>query len=203
MTCPGAAFSTAADRDLRHDADARLAFAASNGISERWATARQVHGRTVVRVDTPGDAGEADALFTTELDLPVAVFTADCFPVTLHGSNGVGVAHAGWRGAAVGVVPALRHAMTNAGIAVERACIGPGIGACCFEVGPEVLERFPGHHSVTTWGTASVDLPGVLAEQLGDLEIANDGRCTRCGEDLFSFRRNATRDRMAAVAWLA
>ena len=120
----------------------------------------------------------------------------------LLGPRGVGIAHAGWRGASAGVVGALRRAMDREGIAAERACIGPGIRSCCFEVGPEVLARFQGHHASTTWGTPSVDIVGALRDELAGLEIIESGECTRCGVGYFSHRRDGTRDRMAGVAWL-
>jgi polyphenol oxidase len=202
MTCRGAAFSTAGDGDLRADPGARRVFSARLGIPDRWATVRQVHGANAVRVDGPGDAGEADALYTSSPLLPLAVFTADCFGVALLGPRGVGIAHAGWRGASAGVVGALRRAMDREGIAAERACIGPGIRSCCFEVGPEVLARFQGHHASTTWGTPSVDIVGALRDELAGLEIIESGECTRCGVGYFSHRRDGTRDRMAGVAWL-
>jgi YfiH family protein len=202
MTCLGAVFSTAGDGDLRADLEARRRFSARAGIAERWATARQVHGTVVARVDGPGDAGEADALFTTRPLLPLAVFTADCFGVALLGPRGVGIAHAGWRGASSGVVGALRRAMDREGVTPERACIGPGIRSCCFEVGPEVRARFEAHQARTTWGTPSVDIVGALRDELAGLEVDESAGCTRCGVGYFSHRRDGTRDRMAGVVWL-
>jgi len=202
MTCLGAAFSTADDGDLRADRGARRVFSARLGIPERWGTVRQVHGANVVRVEEPGDAGEADALFTIRRRLPLAVFTADCFAVALMGPGAVGLAHAGWRGASDRVVGALLQAMDRGGVAPERAYIGPGIRSCCFEVGPEVLARFEGHQARTTWGTPSVDIVGVLRSELAGLEVVESAECTRCGEGFFSHRRDGTRDRMAGVVWL-
>jgi polyphenol oxidase len=202
QTCPGAVFGTADDGDLRFDLAARRLFSKRAGIGNEWATVRQVHGATVLRVEQPGEAGEADALFTSERSLPLAVFTADCFPVVLVGPDAVGVAHAGWRGAAAGVVERLRTDMTDAGVAPERACVGPGIGPCCFEVGPEVRSAFPTHHATTTWGTPSVDLRGAIVEALAGLDVWQSGQCTRCGSGFFSHRRDRTSARMAGVTWL-
>lgn len=198
----GAAFSTAEDGDLKNDEPARRAYAERLGIPGEWATVRQVHGANVVRVGRPGDAGEADALFTTRRGLPVAVFTADCFAVALLGPLGVGIAHAGWRGAADGVVAGLHDAMKEAGVRPEIARIGPGIQSCCFEVGPEVRERFEGYVAMTTWGTQSVDIAAAIRDALPNLHIEMSTDCTRCGTGFFSHRRNATVERMAGVAWL-
>lgn len=196
------AYSSAHDGDLRSDHHARSVFAATLGISDRWATIRQVHGAVVVEVAEPGDAGHADGLFTLRNELPVAVFTADCLAVALVSETGVGMAHAGWRGLAAGVVDRLRSRMTEAGAPPTSATIGPGIGPCCFEVGDDVLEQFPGYETQTTWGTRSVDLGAVARRSLTGLSVSQDTRCTRCGEGFFSHRRTGTSERMAGVAWL-
>ncbi len=196
------AFSTAEDGDLRSDAAARVVFAAALGISSKWAAVNQVHGGTVVQVHRSGDAGAADALFTTVPGLPVVVFTADCFAVALLCDHGVGIAHAGWRGLAAHVVRNLREAMADAGAEPTHAAIGPGIGPCCFEVGEEVLSVLGGHETVTTRGTRSVDLAGVVRDELDGLDWWENGECTHCGRGFFSHMRDQTTKRMAGVAWL-
>jgi copper oxidase (laccase) domain-containing protein len=111
---PGVAFTTADEGDIRGNPAERVVVAERLGIPQQWAVADQVHGRVVVRAETPVNHGEADALFTTRTDLPLAVFTADCLGVALISEGAVGVAHSGWRGVAAGVVPALLEAMTRA-----------------------------------------------------------------------------------------
>lgn len=197
-----AAFSRAADGDLRRDPAARRAVSERLGVPTSWATVTQVHGAGVVEAATSGDHGEADALITTIPDLPLAVFTADCLGVVVHADAVVAVAHAGWRGLAAGVLEATLEAMRARGITARRAEIGPAIGPCCFEVGPEVAERFPDHIARTTWGTTSVDLVAAAATRL-HLPTVQRGGCTRCGDDAFSHRRDRTSHRMAAVGWLS
>lgn len=199
---PGAAFTEAVDGDQRSDPTSRSAVATALGIPAEWATVRQVHGARVVQAGGPGDLGEADALFTTRPSLPLAVFTADCAGVVVQAEGGVGVAHAGWRGAEAGVVPELVEAMKAAGLDPRSVLVGPSIGPCCFEVGSEVTARFPTAVSVTTWGTPSVDLHQVVVEQVGALEVSVVAGCTRHDPGWFSHRRDATPARMAAVAWL-
>lgn len=199
---PGVAFGTAAEGDLRQDEDRRTVIATDLGIPQAWAWLRQVHGRTVHRATGPGLLGDGDAAFTTVPGLAVAVATADCYPVALTAPGAVGIAHAGWRGAAAGVVTALRQAMAAAGHVPEAAAIGPGIGRCCFEVGPEVAERFPGRTATTSWGTASVDLPAALSAELDGLEVWVADLCTMSDEGFESFRRDGTTARQVAVAWL-
>lgn len=199
----GAAFTTAADGDVKDDAAARERVSAAIGVRSEWATVHQVHGDRVLVVDAPGAAGEADALLTTTPGLPLAVFTADCVGVVIEGDRGVGVAHAGWRGARSGIVRRLVDAFESAGVEPRIATIGPHIRSCCFEVGPEVAAEFDGHVAETTWGTPSVDLAGHVRASLEGLEVADFGLCTMCGDDTFSHRRDADPSRMAALGWLA
>jgi YfiH family protein len=199
---PGVAFSLAEAGDLRHDLQARDAFSRRVGISPAWATVSQVHGVRVVEATTAAGWGEADAIFTRVGQLPIAVFTADCLGVALWGEGAVGVAHAGWRGAAAGVVSELVRAMSEAGHPPQGAAISPHIGPCCYEVGQEVAAHFPHHQSVTTWGTRSVDLQTAVVSRLHGLPAARSEMCTFHHAGLFSHRGDGTTQRMATVAWL-
>ncbi len=199
----GAAFTDGSDGDVRSDPQARLQLTIDHAIPERWATLRQVHGDHVVRVSEPGHAGAADALWTTEHDLAVAVFTADCFGVVLKSEYAVGVAHAGWRGASSGVVARLRSAMAEEGHDPEVAAVGPGIGPCCFEVGQEVVDRFRGLEKTTSWNTPSVDLRAAVAAQLEGVETWVSDVCTQHQDGFFSHRQDGTSERMAALGWLS
>jgi len=198
----GVAFSERADGDLRGDLPARARVSSLLGIPPEWAEVRQVHGNEVVRVEMPGPSGEADALWTSEHQLPLAIFTADCLGVVLAASDAVGIAHAGWRGTVGDVVGKLRDAMSRSGYAPERAAVGPGIGPCCFEVGTEVADQFPDQRARTTWGTPSVDLPAAVGGALAGLDVWSTGACTRHEEGWFSHRADATKQRLAALGWL-
>lgn len=198
----GVAFTDAGDGDARSDPGVRSEVSLSAGAPTAWATAVQVHGSDVVRVESPGSVGDADALWTTDGGLVVAVFTADCLGVVIHADGAVGVAHAGWRGARDSVVARLCSEMDAAGHRPERAEVGPGIGTCCFEVGAEVTAEFPGHESLTTWDTDSVDLVAVVQEQLEGLDVWVSGACTMHEPGWFSHRENRTPQRMAAMGWL-
>ena len=198
----GAAFGSAADGDGRSDPAARQLISQALGVSGDWAYLHQVHGRRVRLASRPGLQGDGDALFTTTPRLPLAVGTADCLPVVMEAPGGVGLAHAGWRGAAAGVVAALRSAMETTGLVPQRAAVGPGIGPCCFAVGPEVAAALPAYRSVTRAGDPSVDLAAAVAAALGGLEVWWSGRCTCCGAGFHSYRRDGTRRRQVTVAWL-
>jgi YfiH family protein len=197
----GVAFGTAADGDGRSDEGSRRRLSASLGIPEAWAVVHQVHGRQVYRVSAPGLQGDGDALFTTVPRLPLAVGTADCLPVAVEADGGVGLAHVGWRGAAAGVVAALLQAMADCGLRPGRAAIGPGIGPCCFEVGPEVAGALAPFCRRSRRDAESVDLRAAVAAQLDGLPLWTAPQCTCCGEGFHSYRRDRSRRRQVAVAW--
>ena len=198
----GVAFSERSDGDMMGAGSAQVELSRRLRIPDKWATVRQVHGNDVRRVEQAGDAGEADAIWTTQPGLPLAIYTADCLGVVLVADGAIGVAHAGWRGAASGVVTRLVEEMTGAGHPPQRAAVGPGIGPCCFEVGAEVASLFPDYVANTTWETTSVDLRGVVAGQLEVLDVWTAGGCTRHEDGWFSHRADGTSARMAAIGWI-
>lgn len=198
----GAAFGTRETGDLRADAAKRAAASAELGIPASWAFVKQVHGATVVEAVGPGMLGEADAIVTAEFSLPIAVATADCVPVIIEAPQAVAVVHAGWRGALAGVLPAALAMMRDRGHRPERAAVGPAIGPCCYEVGEEVAALFEGFVASTSWGTTSVDIPAYLVDGLAGLEVWRSGECTHTSDRFNSWRRDRTRERQVAVAWL-
>lgn len=172
---------------------------------------RQVHGNDVqvVRGTTrPGDTPVGDALVTRIPGTAVAVKAADCVPVLLTDpvSGAVAGAHAGWRGTLVRVVErAARALAAEVGAPPSRlaAVIGPAIGACCFEVGPEVVSAFAesGHDvgpitrkSGSGRARPHLDLPlanrlQLLAAGLREEAIQDAALCTRCHPVFHSYRR--------------
>ena len=198
----GVAFTEASDGDQRSDRTARREVASRLGISPEWATVRQVHGRRVVRAHAPGEAGKADALWTSAEELPLAVRTADCFGIVLLAEGAVGVAHVGWRGAEQEVVSVLLREMERFGFPATAAAVGPGIGPCCFEVGKEVARRFEGFQATTSWGAQSVDLLAVMEHRLSGLGPWYTRSCTHHEEGWFSHRRDQTSRRLATIGWV-
>ena len=90
-------------------------------------------------------------------------------------------------------------AMQSVGQAPVDAIIGPHIRSCCFEVGPDVLERFPEFGAMTSWGTPSVDLSAVIVSQLEGVPVTDIGACTYHQPGWFSHRRDADPRRMASL----
>ncbi len=196
---PGVVFGTRTDGDGRNDPEARHAFSVALGIADAWAYVDQVHGNHIATVDLPGNHGAADGLTTTTPGLPIAIGTADCVPVGLVGERVVGMLHAGWRGVAAGIVD---RALVD-GHGFETAVIGPHIGPCCYEVGPEVPDAIGGYEARTTEGTVSVDLNRAIVSQIdGRVDVVDVSVCTMCDDRFASHRRDATKDRQVAVAWL-
>ncbi len=168
---------------------------------------RQVHGSAVATVMDTGADTEADALFATAPGLAPTVITADCVPIVVAGGGVAAAIHAGWRGLACGVIPntvTRLQAHTGGTNAIAfSAAIGPAAGACCYEVGPELHERFIGFTN-----GRNLDLCAIARSQLqeaGVTTIHDCATCTICSTDpeLFSYRRQGeAAGRQALITWL-
>lgn len=174
----------------------------------------QVHGNTVAVLPRAA-ARPADAAVTFTPGQVCAVMVADCLPVIFAGRAGdrVGIAHAGWRGLAGGVLEATVAALGGEPRALV-AWLGPAIGPAAFEVGPEVRAAFvaqdPGAAADFRAGREGrwhADLPALARRRLAVLgvgDVRGDSPCTHADPDRFySYRRDGVTGRMAALAWLA
>jgi hypothetical protein len=176
----------------------------------RLCASPQVHGTEVRRVlDVAGSGGRplalsADGHATALHGVGTMVLAADCLPVALGCEGAVAMVHAGWRGLAAGVleegVLALREL---AGEETTVAIVGPGAGACCYEVGPEVHRAF----GVAARAAEHIDLRAIAHERLlgaGVDRVLDVQACTICDPRFFSHRREgAGAGRQAGVAWLS
>ncbi|MCG6926439.1 MAG: peptidoglycan editing factor PgeF [Acidobacteria bacterium] len=180
--------------------EAVRAAVAENG---RLLLLRQVHGTAVAQApweETP----EADAALATDPGFLVGIATADCLPVFLVDPRrrAVAAVHAGWRGTAGRIVTRAVEALVAGGSrpADLVAALGPGIGACCYEVGDELRAAFgpeadaffrpgPGgrpHLDVRAANARQLEEVGVRPERTHDVE-----HCTSCRADLYySYRRD-------------
>ena len=188
------------------------------------AWAEQVHGGTVLKVETAGPAGQADALWTDRPELGVVGRSADCplvlvAGVTFSGNKLAGIAHASWRSTVRNITGSLVSAMTQAGAVPLslQAVICPSAGPCCYQVGEEVLEEACARlgdgaalHFHQQDGHLIMDLWSAASDQLvqGGVEPARihwSGHCTICGgpEGDLSFpsyrRQGETAGRFAAI----
>jgi YfiH family protein len=188
----------------------RLRLAAALGL-EQVAIGRQVHGTELaIHVEPqrpapfaePGEPiPEVDGHVVAEPGLAALVFVADCLPVALAGPGGVAMLHCGWRGLAAGIV-----ARGVAAVDATEATIGPGIGACCYEVGEEVLGAFAGLGEGVADGRM-LDLSEVarrLLREAGVERVEAASLCTSCEANrFFSHRRDGGRSgRQAGLIWL-
>jgi len=169
---------------------------------------RQVHGKRVVDLDASGER-EADAALARKPGTVSVVKAADCMPVLFTDVDGttVAAAHAGWRGLAGGVLEETVKAMS---VPPQKiiAWLGPAIGPRVYEVGEDVRSAFSSYPQAlvpTRPGHWLLDLYAVAREKLKGLKAVTGGDfCTYSDTArFFSYRRDRTSARMAALIWLA
>ena len=189
---------------------------ATVGARGRLQWLRQVHGNRCVRATFGGctSTPEADAAWTDEPGLALAIQTADCVPVAVADRDGrrIGAAHGGWRGLAAGVVENLVDAMGDASGLV--AWIGPAIGRDAYEVGEEVRSQM--HSAFGAAAVGAVFTPGArpgkwqldlyaltarLLEAAGVEQVSGERLCTFSDARFHSYRRDGATGRMATVVW--
>ena len=181
-------------------ASRREILGAANGSEARLELCQleQIHSSSVVQA-VPGQAARGDALITSRSLLALSIATADCVPVLLASGLQTAAVHAGWRGIAAGIVPKAARLIGSHG-KDTTAWIGPSIGPCCYEVGPEVASRVLGEHYLRndlnpSTNRSHLDLGMVVIEQLraaGIRDIRHISMCTKCNpERLWSYRGQA------------
>ena len=196
----------------------RRIFALHAGVApDQVRTLRQVHGVQVVRryrQENPAVSEPvADAQWTSDAGVALTVMVADCCPVVIVDvRNGfTGIAHAGWRGTADGVVESLWTVMRAAGADRRevRVWIGPCAGPLRYQVGPEVAHRFRAYPEslkpdADIAGRFVLDLRIVLVRQILDCGIDMTDVSVSSGDTIahlryHSFRRDhIASGRMAA-----
>jgi YfiH family protein len=175
----------------------------------------QIHGAEVVAAESAAALPHADAAVARTRHRVCAVLTADCLPVLLASRTGdaVGIAHAGWRGLACGVIEA-----AVAGMAVPPseivAWLGPGIGPAAYEVGRDVRDCFVSQDANAARafsdrgaGKYLADLYMLARQRLagaGVTAVYGGGFCTYAeSERFYSYRRDGATGRFASLVWIA
>jgi purine-nucleoside/S-methyl-5'-thioadenosine phosphorylase / adenosine deaminase len=177
-----------------------------------WHRMHQVHGDRIVPAGAEAEP-EADGQWTQEPGRVLVVGVADCVPVFLWDARGrrLALVHAGWRGTALGVVARAVESLRQAGAHAADLwmSMGPSIGPCCYEVGPDVADRFPNAAVRREPARPHLDLRQAnrlvaQAAGVGGERILGDPPCTACGSaNFFSHRRLGPRTgRMWAAAWI-
>jgi YfiH family protein len=183
------------------DETARRVAAGLDGAG-RLLLLRQVHGALVALAPWEGTP-EADAAVAARPGLMLGIQTADCLPVLLVDPQRglVAAAHAGWRGTAAGVTRRAVQALVARGARPQDlvAALGPGIGACCYEVGDELREAFgpegaeffrPGRNGKPHLDVRAANLRQLLDAGVPAQAIHHLSDCTHCRPDLYhSYRR--------------
>jgi YfiH family protein len=187
---------------------------------DRMVYMEQVHSPNVTEVtgelleELGGDpVPVTDALVTTLRGTALVVLTADCVPVLLSDEEAgvVAAVHAGRLGARNGVLSRTLDEMERLGAVPARvhALFGAAIAGTDYEVpdsmARDVEERLPGSRTTTSTGTTGLDLRAGLVRQLmgrGVTLIDADPRSTAAEETLYSYRRDGTTGRQAAVVWM-
>jgi polyphenol oxidase len=181
----------------------------------RWL--QQVHGSYAIEFTAAGedqlDEPQADAAFTGDPGVVLAVLTADCLPILICADDGAEIAaiHAGWRGLAAGVVESCIEQLRTQRETL-MAWLGPAIGAASYEVGDEVRDAFFAHSDEATMAFAPsrsghwrCDLYTLATQRLNALGIARvygGGLDTYSDARFYSYRREPTTGRFASVIWI-
>lgn len=193
-----------------------------------WTVSAQVHGDKILRVGVtergqgvvrPREIEGIDGLITNRPQVGLVTIHADCVPLYFLDPvrKAIGLAHAGWRGTVQKIGARMIERMQeDFGTDPEDllTAIGPSIGPCCFEVGPEVAEQFAAHfpadtdaviRPAQTEGKYMVDLWETNRRIMVDCGVMQDkitvtDLCTACHADVFySWRKNKAPGRMAAI----
>jgi YfiH family protein len=168
----------------------RARFAKRAGLSsEAVVQGRQVHGTEIKEWGERAPAlDEVDGHITERSDIGLLVLVADCLPVALATPGRIAMLHCGWRGLAGGILESALERFDEP----PAAALGPCIGRCCYEVGPEVLEAFADHEGVASG--RMLDLRAVAEAKLresGVTHVEHVDACTSCNPELlFSHRRD-------------
>lgn len=175
----------------------------------------QVHGTVVVQASAQtATTPAADAAYTSERGLALAIRTADCAPLVLFAKgedvDAIAAVHCGWRGTVAGIVENAIAAL-SANPTEVFAWIGPTICPACYEVDAPVRDRLTEQEcaAALTEGRDPehwwLDLAGLVTHRLhaaGVRNVAQAHLCTSRDKRFFSHRGSGDTGRMATVAWL-
>jgi hypothetical protein len=197
------------DRALQNRLDFERTLAEKNIESRKNLFLNQIHGNEVVVIDSEekiyGNQGlpKADGIVTNLSNVLLGIVTADCAPILFFDEEAkvIGAAHAGWRGARLGVIKSTVAAMKKLGAKNIKAKIGPMIQQESYEISQEFYDDFlsenisnkdffiNGKKPEKHWFNLSSYVEKKLREE-GIAEIENAKIDTYKNEkDFFSFRR--------------
>ncbi|RKY31368.1 MAG: peptidoglycan editing factor PgeF [Candidatus Omnitrophota bacterium] len=184
--------------------------------------AKQIHSNQI-RYVSDSDKGkgalsydtalaDTDALITNKKGLPLAIFTADCLSIFLYAETipALGLVHAGREGTRENIVSeTIIQMQKRFNLKAEdlKACFGPAIRSCCYEVGRDFKDF--GYGLIKRDSRYYIDLIEANKKQILDRGIKKEnirvcGICTSCENDrFFSFRKEGrSSGRMISAAML-
>ena len=181
------------------DENRRRACAEVGADAELLTLNRQRHSATVHRAEPASRGVPGDGLWSDQPGLPMVALSADCLTIAVARANGdrpaLAVLHAGWRGLLEGIVEAGCAALGEGKLA---AAVGPAIGPCCYEVGPEVAEPFERRFGAGLVNGRKLDLWTAAERALhaaGCADVHRFDLCTFCNADLFFSERRTGKPR--------
>ena len=177
-----------------------------NVSSENLVLQQQTHSAniTVIKDATSTLVEDNDGLITSKKDVFIGVVTADCLPVVFYDRHEeiMGVAHAGYKGLSKKIIHQMVDKLKSLGSRPEEIVVGvgPGIGACCYDVSQERIDMFrsvfPTYNDF--YGKKGkkyyldlkkIALFNLLDEGLKESNIEIADICTRDSKDYYSYRR--------------
>ncbi len=182
------------------------------GIDEnRLVTPQQIHSATVQMIDQPGNYPATDALITPARNVFLSVFIADCHPILIWADDGEWLAavHAGWRGTEQQILSkTLALILSSSGYELNqfKVWVGPGLGRCHFQVGPEFATKFKSKYlehrlDGLYFNHAQANVDQALAAGVPMENIESSNECSFCeSHKYFSHRRDQGKTgRMLAI----
>lgn len=191
-------------RDKDENMENRIRFFEKAGINNNRVVGAKLEQGVNVKIISDNKEkiiSETDAFVTKEKNIFLSITTADCLPVFFYGPQAkiIGIAHAGWRGMAGGVIENTIEKIIELGGEAKnlKVAIGPAINQCHFEAGGEVAEKFKNYQEYILKKNNKyfIDLRGIAKSKLNELGVKSDNIedhniCTFSSPNLFSFRRD-------------
>ncbi|MBT3797047.1 MAG: peptidoglycan editing factor PgeF [Candidatus Marinimicrobia bacterium] len=172
---------------------------------------KQIHSNKIKLVDNPCRIDNVDGILSKTRSTVLSILVADCIPLFLFNPSTqyFGLIHSGWRGTHSNISQNAINKLKEEGNSSNStiAVIGPSIGQCCFEVGPEVASKFDSSYSIKgNKDRMLLNLKGIVKDQLihSGLQKSNillSSECTYCEtETFYSYRRQGNlAGRMVAI----
>jgi YfiH family protein len=171
----------------------------------------QVHSNRIMVCDQAGSPERTDGLVSSNnYSVVLSIRVADCIPIYLADpdNNVIGLIHAGWRGLVDDIIFEALKNFKQIGCDPGNitAVLGHSIRQCCFEVGPDVAEKFSDQY--IQYKENNIPHVSLQEKVIGDLLISgmiisnihDVGECSVHNEEFESYRRDSSNaGRMIAV----